>query len=118
MQDAGRVRYHGNVAGKPPRMTMAVLDILATIQAFPAHDPAWGLTICAWTGYGTSTVYPALDRLLKAGWIADRWEEPQPADRPRRRYYEITEEGRAAYGQAVAERAARQSAWRESEWPS
>ena len=91
---------------------MAVLDILEVIQAFPPHDPAWGLTICGWTGYSTGTVYPALDRMLKAGWISDRWEEPAPADRPRRRYYDITEAGLAAYEQAMTDREARQAARR------
>ena len=90
---------------------MAVLDILEVIQAFPPHDPAWGLTICGWTGYSTGTVYPALDRMLKAGWISDRWEEPQPMDRPRRRFYSLTEHGRAAWQEALAVRKARRSSW-------
>ncbi len=100
------------MSGKPPRMTVVILDILDAVIGAPPDDPAWGLKLCEETGYVTSTVYPALDRLLKAGWISDRREEPQPADRPRRRYYEITEDGRAAYEQATARRAARQSAWR------
>jgi hypothetical protein len=51
-------------------------------------DPAWGLVICQRTGYETGSVYPALDRLMKAGWITDRWEDPAPAGRPKRRFYE------------------------------
>jgi PadR family transcriptional regulator PadR len=100
------------MSGKNPRMTMAILDILDAVISAPPDSPAWGLKLCEETGYGTSTVYPALDRLMKARWIADRWEEPAPADRPRRRYYEITEEGRATYEQAMRERATRQAARR------
>ena len=90
---------------------MVVLDILDVITAAPADDPPWGLRLCEQTGYGTGTVYPALDRLMKAGWIADRWEEPQPADRPRRRYYSLTDDGRTAYREALNVRLARRSAW-------
>jgi PadR family transcriptional regulator PadR len=93
------------------RVSMVVLDILDAIAATPADDPAWGLRLCNQTGYSTGTVYPALDKLLKAQWITDRWEEPQPADRPRRRYYSLTDDGRAAYRQALAARQARRSAW-------
>ena len=63
------------------RMSMVILDILDAIDSAPADDPAWGLRLCNQTGYSTGTVYPALDKLLKAGWITDWWEEPQPADR-------------------------------------
>ena len=88
------------------RITMVVLDILEAIDtADPA--PSWGLQLCQDTGYGTGTVYPALDRLLAAGWIRDEWEDQAGLDRPARRYYRITEEGRACYRQAIAERAAR-----------
>jgi len=93
------------------RVSMVVLDILDAIGSAPPDDPAWGLRLCQQTGYGTGTVYPALDKLLRAGWITDWWEEPQPADRPRRRFYALTEEGRAGYRQALAAREARRTAW-------
>jgi DNA-binding MarR family transcriptional regulator len=100
---------------KPPRVTMVVLDILDAVISTTDDDPAWGLKLCEQTGHGTGTIYPALDRLLAAGWISDRWEEPAPADRPRRRYYEITADGRAAYAGAMAARTARQAAWRKED---
>ena len=93
------------------RLTAVIMDILDVITNSPSDNPAWGLRLCEATGYGTGTVYPALDRMLKAGWIEDKWEEPAPADRPRRRYYEITAPGRVAYREALAARAARRKAW-------
>jgi PadR family transcriptional regulator PadR len=93
------------------RLTSVIMDTLDALAASPPDDPAWGLRLCEQTGYGTGTVYPALNRLLKAGWIADRWEDPPPEDRPRRRYYEITSTGREAYSAALRERAQRRAGW-------
>jgi PadR family transcriptional regulator PadR len=93
------------------RVTMVVLDILELLMNAPPDDPGWGLKICEMTGHGPGTTYPALDRMLQAGWIEDRWEEPPPEDRPRRRYYTISAAGRAAYREAVAGRAARRRSW-------
>jgi len=91
------------------RVSMVVLDILEAIDTAPPDDPAWGLRLCEGTGYGTGTVYPALDKLLQAGWIADTWEEPQPMDRPRRRFYCLTGHGRAAWQEVLAARKARRA---------
>ncbi len=99
------------MTAKPVRVSMVVLDILDAIDSAPPDDPAWGLRLCEETGYGTGTVYPALDKLLRAGWITDRWEEPQPADRPRRRFYSLTGDGRTAWREALAAREARRAAW-------
>ncbi len=93
------------------RLTAVIMDVLDILTNSPLDDPPWGLRLCEQTGYGTGTIYPAVDRLLKVGWIEDRWEDPPPADRPRRRYYFVTSTGRAAYQEAVAARAARRTAW-------
>jgi PadR family transcriptional regulator PadR len=93
------------------RLTAVIMDVLDVLTSSPPDDPAWGLRLCEQTGYGTGTIYPAVDRLLKVGWIEDRWEDPPPADRPRRRYYFVTSAGRAAYQEAVTARAARRTAW-------
>jgi PadR family transcriptional regulator, regulatory protein PadR len=93
------------------RVTMVILDILDVLMNASSDDPVWGLKLCEQTGHGTGTVYPALDRLLNAGWIEDRWEEPAPGDRPRRRYYALTSDGRAAYCETMAARTARRTAW-------
>jgi len=46
------------------------------------------------------TVYPALRRLEREGWIAGRWEE-MPSG-PRRRYYDITPKGRRSLDAGTA----------------
>ena len=99
------------MSGTKVRLTAVIMDVFDVLSNSPPDDPAWGLRLCQVTGYGTGTVYPALDRLLKAGWIEDRWEEAAPADRPRRRFYFTTSAGRAVYQEAIAARTARRSAW-------
>ena len=87
------------------------MEILDLLMHAPPDDPAWGLKICEQTGRGSGTTYPALDRMMKANLIEDRWEAEPPEDRPRRRYYTITATGRAAYQEAREARAARRRAW-------
>jgi DNA-binding transcriptional regulator PaaX len=93
------------------RVTLVIMDVLDVVMSAPQDDPAWGLRICEATGHGPGTVYPALDRLMKAGWIEDRWEDSEPADRPRRRFYTITSVGRAGYTAERENRARRGLAW-------
>lgn len=93
------------------RVTLVIMDVLDVIMSAPEDDPAWGLRICEATGHGPGTVYPALDRLMKAGWIEDRWEDPVPADRPQRRLYTITSAGRAGYAADQEKRADRRLSW-------
>jgi PadR family transcriptional regulator, regulatory protein PadR len=55
------------------------------------------------TAYGT--LYKALDRLERAGYLTSRWEDPQLAaddGRPRRRFYQVTLTGEAALAKAKA----------------
>lgn len=94
-----------------PRLTQVVLDVLDVLANSPPDNPAWGLRLCQATGHGTGTIYPALDRLLAAGWISDHWEDPPPADRPRRRFYQITSAGREHYTAAQQARHQRRAAW-------
>jgi len=93
------------------RLTAVIMDVLDVITSSPSDDPAWGLRLCEATGYGTGTIYPALDRLMKAEWIADRWEDPAPEDRPRRRFYEMTSTGREEYSSALRARDERRANW-------
>jgi DNA-binding PadR family transcriptional regulator len=54
------------------------------------------------TAHGT--LYRALERMEKAGFLRSRWEDPSLAaseERPRRRLYEITAEGEAALAAAL-----------------
>ena len=48
-------------------MSMVILDVLDVLGSAPPDDPPWGLRLCEQTGYGTGTVYPALDKLLPGG---------------------------------------------------
>lgn len=45
-------------------------------------------------GVRTAVVYPLLTRMLDVGWLEDGWE-PKPAGRPPRRFYVLTDLGRA-----------------------
>ena len=100
------------------RLTAVIMDVLDVLTSSPPDDPAWGLRLSEQTGYGTGTIYPALDRLLKVGWIEDKWEDPPPPDRPARRFYFVTSAGRAAYQEALSARAARRRAWATRSLPS
>lgn len=101
----------GHMTAPRFRVTLVIMDVLDVIMSAPQDDPAWGLRICEATDHGQGTVYPALDRLMKAGWIEDRWEDPVPTDRPRRRFYSVTSVGRAGYAAALEQRAGRRTAW-------
>jgi PadR family transcriptional regulator PadR len=58
------------------------------------------------TAHGT--LYKALSRMEKAGWLSSVWEDPDTAtaeSRPRRRLYSITADGRVALSRVEAEAA-------------
>jgi PadR family transcriptional regulator PadR len=54
----------------------------------------YGYQIWKWSGVRSGTLYPMLHRMLEAGWLTDGWEA-QPSGRPPRRYYTLTDVGRA-----------------------
>lgn len=77
------------------------LRILAAIR----DSVAYGLDIVQQTDLPSGTVYPTLGRLKKRGLVTARWEDQRVADRdrrPRRRYYELTTDGRAALAEGTA----------------
>jgi PadR family transcriptional regulator PadR len=106
-----RQLYPCRMSATKIRLTAVIMDVLDVLTNAPSDNPAWGLRLCEQTGYGTSTIYPALDRLMKAGWISDHWEDPPPADRPPRRFYEVTSVGREQYTAALRERDERRARW-------
>ena len=64
-----------------------------------ADGVRYGFDVADRTGLQTGTVYPALRRLESLGFVRSSWESEKIArreQRPARRYYEITREGRAA----------------------
>lgn len=93
------------------RLTAAVMDVLDVLMNASPDDPMWGLRICEQTSLGSGTVYPVLNRLARAGWVTASWEYPPPADRPRRRFYELTATGREQYAAAMNARNERRALW-------
>lgn len=80
----------------------ATLAVLRAIQA----GAGYGLDIMERTGLPSGTVYPALGRMEKRGYLRARWENEAVArgeGRPRRRYYRLTTAGEAAVAEAVRE---------------
>jgi len=78
-----------------PRMTIPTQLVLRALLANPTHE-MYGLQICAEAGLPTGTIHPILARLENEyGWLTSRWEDvkPEEAGRPRRRYYQLTEDG-------------------------
>jgi len=74
-----------------PRLTAQTLAVLSTILSDPEGD-WYGLELSKRSGLKPGTIYPILDRLLKAGWLERRWEDIDPVaeGRPRRRLYRLT----------------------------
>jgi PadR family transcriptional regulator, regulatory protein PadR len=94
------------VAGSP-RFSAQTLSVLAALTTDPT---AWlhGYLVAKQTGLASGTLYPILIRLADRGLIEARWEDEQPAGRPRRHLYRLTSDGlvtaRAALAEAVPER--------------
>ena len=83
------------------RMTLITTLVMQAIGAGHAH----GFDIVNVTGYPTGTVYPALRRLERDGYLRSKWEAERAATRegrPARRYYELTASGVKALDAAVA----------------
>ena len=63
----------------------------------------YGFDVMAVTGLASGTVYPALRRLEDAGFLISKWERhgiAQQEQRPPRKYYEVTREGRTTLSEA------------------
>ena len=76
---------------------------MALILQVVEHGYRYGFDIMAVTGLASGTVYPALRRLEDAGFVISKWERAsvaQAAQRPPRKYYEITKAGRTAVADA------------------
>ena len=78
------------------------LAVLAELCATPSR---WrhGYGIARDTGLKSGTLYPVLLRLADRGLVEARWEDEQPAGRPRRHLYRLTPEGLAAATVALAQ---------------
>ena len=74
------------------RPGLAVVSVLHAIARGVAH----GFELIEDTGFPGGTVYPALSRLERDGYLRSAWEDPKVAragKRPPRRYYRLTPQG-------------------------
>jgi DNA-binding PadR family transcriptional regulator len=80
------------------------LSVLAVLAADPT---AWlhGYGVAKQTGLASGTLYPILIRLADRQLIEARWEDEQPAGRPRRHLYRLTADGLTVAHAALAEAA-------------
>ena len=86
----------------PPRLSHSAALILKALSL----GYCFGLDIMEITGLPSGTVYPALRRLERDGFVESKWEPEEEAtagQRPARRYYEVTRSGKAA-ARAATER--------------
>jgi PadR family transcriptional regulator, regulatory protein PadR len=75
----------------------------AILQAV-ANGYKYGFDIMDITGLPSGTVYPALRRLEESGLVASKWERGEIAQReqrPARKYYQLTPDGKVALAEAV-----------------
>jgi PadR family transcriptional regulator len=81
------------------------LSVLAMLCEQPSE---WrhGYELAKRTGLKSGTLYPILVRLADRGLMEARWEEEQPAGRPRRHLYRLTPDGLARASAAVTAEAA------------
>lgn len=81
------------------RMTFSTAIVLQAIAA----GYRYGFDIMEATGLPSGTVYPALRRLDRDGFLSASWEDEADAHaqkRPPRRYYEVSGEGHLALSEA------------------
>jgi PadR family transcriptional regulator len=90
------------VVGGRSGFSAQTLAVLAELCATPSR---WrhGYGIARDTGLKSGTLYPVLLRLADRGLVEARWEEEQPAGRPRRHLYRLTAEGLEAATAALAQ---------------
>jgi PadR family transcriptional regulator, regulatory protein PadR len=83
------------------------VQTLAVLAALCAEPAGWrhGYGIAKDTGLKSGSLYPILIRLADRGLVEARWEEEQPAGRPRRHLYRLTPDGLAQAKAALAEQA-------------
>jgi DNA-binding PadR family transcriptional regulator len=82
------------------RLSVTVCSVLqAVVDGAP-----YGFDIIERTGLPSGSVYPALSRLERDGYLASAWEDEARAraeGRPARRYYRVTAAGARALRQAM-----------------
>jgi DNA-binding PadR family transcriptional regulator len=103
-----------------PQMTKQTLSLLAAMIGDPSR-PWYGLALMDAAGLKSGTVYPALARLERFGWVTSEWEtvDPSEAKRPRRRLYTLTGEGQMRAIEELDQHLAQiQARWRQRPKPT
>lgn len=80
--------------------TQATLKVAAALLAKP-NERHYGYELWIQTKISTGTLYPILIRMLRDGLLSDGWQSPEdmgPRQRLPRRYYTLTDRGRAELG--------------------
>ena len=85
----------------PLRRTPQTVQVLREFLDTPLE---WrhGYDLARETRLKSGSLYPILVRLADRKLVEARWEEGQPAGRPRRHLYRLTADGRAAASAALA----------------
>lgn len=76
----------------PRGLSFAAVAVLRAVAA----GPGYGFNVIDETGLPSGTVYPALARLERDGYVRSSWEDEEAAregKRPPRRYYRLTAVG-------------------------
>ena len=87
------------------RRTYALVQVAIVLMA-DASGRHWGYQLAKQSGVRSGVMYPLLQRMLDQGWLADGWEgqaQTGRAKRPPRRYYQLTDAGKAALGAVISE---------------
>jgi PadR family transcriptional regulator len=83
------------------RLSVTAVSVLQAV----ATGFEYGFDIIDHTGLPSGTVYPALSRLERDGYVRSSWEDERRAHRdgrPARRYYRVTAPGVRALGESMA----------------
>jgi DNA-binding PadR family transcriptional regulator len=87
------------------KMTGPVERVLRAMLADPAA-PRYGLQISKLADLETGTLYPIMVRPERVRWVESSWEDPDVSlsdKRPRRRYYQLTQDGAEQARNALAD---------------
>jgi PadR family transcriptional regulator, regulatory protein PadR len=90
------------------RITKQTEQILQALMSDPTAG--WsGAEIGPMTGIKSGTLYPALLRMERFGWLSWQWEDVDPSEekRPRKRLYTLTGKGEQVAREIESEAAAR-----------
>ncbi|MGW2074221.1 PadR family transcriptional regulator [Streptomyces sp. NPDC001953] len=86
------------------QLTSAVVRLLQAFLEEP-EEPHYGAELMQKAHVSSGSLYPALRRFERAGWVTGLQEDidPSEAGRPARRYYTLTTEGAREAHLALAE---------------